>query len=128
VEEQIKSKSMALLALQSSEGHVRNEEEAALKADLNSLLEQEEQKWKQRAKENWLKNGDRNIKYFHACASQRSKKMLSMKCWTKTAGPVRLKMILRMLLRTTSKSYSLQGTLWRWKLAPTMLRGRLMHG
>jgi 23S rRNA maturation mini-RNase III len=55
-------------------GHVRNEEEAALKEDLNSLLEQEELKWKQRAKENWLKNGDRNIKYFHACANQPSKK------------------------------------------------------
>jgi hypothetical protein len=54
--------------------HQVNEEETKLKANLNSLLEQEELKWRQRAKENWLKNGNQNTKYFHAYASQRSKK------------------------------------------------------
>jgi len=30
-------------------------------------------KWRQRAKDNWLKNDDHNTKYFHASANQR--------CW-----------------------------------------------
>jgi hypothetical protein len=39
--------------------------------ELDSLLEQEELKWQQRAKVNWLKHGDRNSKYFHAAATQK---------------------------------------------------------
>jgi lipoate-protein ligase B len=33
-------------------------------------LEQEDLRWKQRAKQNWYKNGDRNTQYFHAWANQ----------------------------------------------------------
>ncbi|XP_059428542.1 uncharacterized protein LOC132162311 [Corylus avellana] len=46
----------------------------ALKEEINGLLEQEELKWRQRAKENWLRDGDRNNKYFHACANQRRRR------------------------------------------------------
>jgi hypothetical protein len=31
-------------------------------------MEQEDVKWKQRAKQNWYKNGDRNTPFFHAWA------------------------------------------------------------
>jgi len=50
------------------------EEEKRLKAELNYALDMEELKWKQRDKINWLKNGDRNSKFFHAFANHRRQK------------------------------------------------------
>ena len=42
-----------------------------VRAQLNDLLAQEEDFWKQRAKSHWLEGGDLNSKYFHAVASAR---------------------------------------------------------
>jgi hypothetical protein len=50
--------------------------EKLLKEELDNLLEVEALKWRQRAKEDWLKYGDRNTKYFHACGSQKIRKNL----------------------------------------------------
>ncbi len=38
----------------------------AIKDKMHVLLEEEDLKWKQHARESWLKDGDRNAKYFHA--------------------------------------------------------------
>ena len=44
-----------------------------LQRELQTQLEQKELKWRQRAKINWLTFGNRNSKFFHACANQRRK-------------------------------------------------------
>ncbi len=42
-----------------------------LRNDLNSLLKKEEMVWRQQSRVVWLKEGDRNMKFFHGRASQR---------------------------------------------------------
>ncbi|XP_035543621.1 uncharacterized protein LOC118347698 [Juglans regia] len=62
--------------LQKEETGSNIEEIRRVKEKLNLLLEMEDLKWKQRAKCNWYKYGDKNTKYFHDCANQRRKKNL----------------------------------------------------
>lgn len=44
------------------------------KMDLENLLEEEEDYWRCRSREIWLKSEDRNTKWFHVKASQRRKR------------------------------------------------------
>ncbi|XP_059457696.1 uncharacterized protein LOC132187382 [Corylus avellana] len=61
----IKQKEALLVELQGREGPLETQSIHTLKLELNCLLEQEELKWRQRAKKHWLKEGDRNTKFFH---------------------------------------------------------------
>lgn len=49
------------------------EEIKQLQKELGNLLEEENMKWRQRANINWYQKGDRNTKFFNACATQRRK-------------------------------------------------------
>ena len=54
-----------------AEGMEVHEDIFHLQAEINNILEEEDLKWKQLAKEHWLKLGDKNSKFYHACVSQK---------------------------------------------------------
>jgi len=74
VESKIREVSQKIHLLQMADDEVNVEEENKLQSELYSLLEQEELKWKQRAREDCLKFGYRNTKFFHAYANHKNRK------------------------------------------------------
>lgn len=42
-----------------------------LQGEIEFLMEREDLRWKQRSKQNWYQNGDRNTPFFHAWADHR---------------------------------------------------------
>ena len=54
-----------------------------VRRELNGLLDDKEIFWGQRAKVHWLKEGDRNTKFFHAQASKRRKQNMITRIWDK---------------------------------------------
>ena len=77
---QSKRNALSLLTQQDSSGEW-SVEIRALRRELNELLDDEELFWGQRAKAHWLKEGDRNTKYFHAHASDRRKQNTILGIW-----------------------------------------------
>lgn len=71
IEMAVKEKTRKLELLQRNEGPWNFEEIKVLQGEIAFLLEQEDMRWKQWAKQNWYQNGDRNTPFFHAWASHR---------------------------------------------------------
>lgn len=67
--EAIKEKFERLKCLPDMEGLENIGEIKKPKGELCSLLDQENLRWKQRGKRHWLKDEDRNTKFFHTCAN-----------------------------------------------------------
>jgi hypothetical protein len=67
----IKKKTKALEVLQHDEGPDQREAIKKLQGEIETLMEQEDLQWKQRAEQNWYQNGDRNTPFFHAWADHR---------------------------------------------------------
>jgi hypothetical protein len=47
------------------------EDISLLQSEINNIMEDEDLKWKQLAKEHWLKLGDKNTKFYHAYVNQK---------------------------------------------------------
>ena len=77
---QLKRNALSALTQQDKNGELSSEIRN-LKRELNGLLEDEELYWGQRAKAHWLKEGDRNTKFFHAHASDRCKQNTTLGLW-----------------------------------------------
>jgi hypothetical protein len=71
VDKILKEKTKELEILQLNEGPEHWGDISRIKAEIESIMELEDVKWKQRAKQNWYKNGDRNTPFFHAWADHR---------------------------------------------------------
>jgi hypothetical protein len=74
--------------------------------ELNELLAHEALKWQQRAKENWLKNGVHNSKFFHAAATQKNHSSRISVIKDKSGQLCKTKVEIEEAFSSISKSYS----------------------
>jgi len=73
MEKLIKEKSAKLLSLQNSSSPAMVGQIKQLQQEIDGLLDKEEMFWKHRAKQHWLRFGDRNTRYFHSWSQHRRK-------------------------------------------------------
>jgi len=73
VEDDIKRKSKQLAALQRNESPALAVQIKSLQREIEELLDFQDLKWKQRAKQHWLWLGDRNTAFFHSWVQHRRK-------------------------------------------------------
>lgn len=73
-EKLLEEKIVCLKRLQDHEGADNMSKIKILQREVGLLLHKQDLKWKQRAKANWYKAGDRNTRFFHMCASQRMRR------------------------------------------------------
>ena len=62
------------------------EEINQVRKEINDLLDSEEIFWRQHAKAHWLREGDKNTKYFHAKASKSRKQNTILGIWDKNGN------------------------------------------
>jgi hypothetical protein len=73
-EKKIKEKTLELEKVQVEAYPKKRQKKKDLKVELNLLLEQDDLKWKQMTKVNWLRSEDKNTKFYHTCVNQRRHK------------------------------------------------------
>jgi hypothetical protein len=87
VDETLKKKKEQLLELQNRSNLGSLEEIKSIQAEINDILEHEDMRWKQRAKQHWYLAGDKNTQFFHSWANQR-RKLNSIRSVTDDEGRV----------------------------------------
>ena len=75
----IRKKKEQLTALQEDKVAAEGGLQKKLKEELANLMDKEDLFWRQRARENWLKWGDRNSRFYNACANQKRKAKIIQK-------------------------------------------------
>jgi hypothetical protein len=78
----VKEKIGRLKNLREQGGVEVHEDISLLQSEINNIMEDEDLKWKQLAKEHWLKLGDKNTKFYHAYVNQKGEPTLSSRLWT----------------------------------------------
>ena len=75
-----------------------------LRYKLERLQDQKNIFWKQRAHAHWLKDGDQNTKYFHACVCERKRENMIKKLKTDSGGVVEGDENLKMFIENHHKT------------------------